>query len=210
VNVTLKPGAYLSDTVTASDVKLNGISAYEIDEISTKTVSGKQVQTAKIYFSLPKPEGSVTPPGSGVTVSGTVTSYLSDTETITVQLLRGDTVVYETTCMGMSAVYSFNDVKSDTYILRVTKERHLIGEYTLSVVNSDILQNVQLILKGDINMDEQVNIEDSLLLFRHSMMSQLYPVNYPGNMDFTTDGIIDLSDAVRLFRHNMLPDLYPI
>ena len=49
-----------------------------------------------------------------------------------------------------------------------------------------------------------------MLLFRHSMLPELFPISYAGNIDFTKDGSVDLSDAIHLFQHSMMPDLYPI
>ncbi len=65
-------------------------------------------------------------------------------------------------------------------------------------------------IKGDINGDGNVDINDAILLFRHSMLPELYPVSYPYSIDFTKDGNVDINDAILLFQHSMLPDLYPI
>lgn len=63
---------------------------------------------------------------------------------------------------------------------------------------------------GDLNGDETVDIEDAILLFRHSMLPELYPINYTGNIDYNHDGNVDIDDAILLFQYSMLPDLYPI
>ena len=63
---------------------------------------------------------------------------------------------------------------------------------------------------GDLNGDEQVDIEDAILLFRHSMLPDLYPIEYLGSIDFNHDDKVDIDDAILLFQHSMLPDLYPI
>lgn len=65
-------------------------------------------------------------------------------------------------------------------------------------------------IPGDINMDGEVDIEDALLLFRHSLNEDLYPVEYGGNMDFTGDGEVDIDDAVKVFRHSLNSELYPL
>ncbi len=65
-------------------------------------------------------------------------------------------------------------------------------------------------LLGDLDRDGLVNIQDALLLFRHSMLPVTYPISYNGSIDFTKDGCIDIHDASRLFRYSLLPDLYPI
>ncbi len=63
---------------------------------------------------------------------------------------------------------------------------------------------------GDIGGDGKVDISDALALFKYSMLSELYPVSYPGNMDFNHDGSLDISDALALFKYSMLPELYPL
>lgn len=65
-------------------------------------------------------------------------------------------------------------------------------------------------VKGDINGDGNVDIDDAILLFQHSMLPDMYPITYPYGMDFTKDGNIDIDDAIRLFQYSMLPDMYPI
>ena len=70
--------------------------------------------------------------------------------------------------------------------------------------------NVYTYIKGDIDGDEDVDIDDAVYLFGYSMIPEFYPVEYPGDMDFENDGDIDIDDAILLFNHSMLPDIYPI
>ncbi len=63
---------------------------------------------------------------------------------------------------------------------------------------------------GDINGDGLVEIADALLLFQHSLMPDVYPITYPGNVDFNYDDTLDISDALRLFQYSLMPDVYPI
>ena len=65
-------------------------------------------------------------------------------------------------------------------------------------------------LAGDINLDNTLDLQDAIYLFRHTMLSDVYPLNYKGNVDFEADGEINLQDAIYLFRHTMLGDMYPI
>jgi len=65
-------------------------------------------------------------------------------------------------------------------------------------------------IPGDINNDGSVDIGDSIALFRHSMLPNMYPINYPGSVDFNKDGFIDIADAILLFMHSMLPEQYPL
>ncbi len=65
-------------------------------------------------------------------------------------------------------------------------------------------------LLGDIDGNDTVDLDDAILLFQHSMLPELYPISYAGNVDFNKDGTVDIDDAVLLFQYSMLPDLYPI
>jgi len=63
---------------------------------------------------------------------------------------------------------------------------------------------------GDINNDGTVDINDAMALFQHSMLPDMFPIDYPGTLDMEKDGNIDISDAMRLFQYSMLPDMFPI
>ncbi len=65
-------------------------------------------------------------------------------------------------------------------------------------------------LLGDITGNNIVDIEDALKLFQHTMIPDLYPISYIGNIDFNKDGDVNIEDALSLFRYSMIPDLYPI
>ena len=70
--------------------------------------------------------------------------------------------------------------------------------------------SVRLQKLGDIDGNGTVDIDDAILLFQHSMLPELYPISYAGNVDFNKDGTVDIDDAVLLFQYSMLPDLYPL
>ncbi len=63
---------------------------------------------------------------------------------------------------------------------------------------------------GDITEDESVDINDALKLFQYSLMPDLYPISYSGDMDFNHDGKLDINDALKLFQYSLMPDLYPL
>lgn len=65
-------------------------------------------------------------------------------------------------------------------------------------------------LKGDIDGDEDVDLDDAVYLFGYSMIPDFYPTEYKGSMDFNKDGNVDIEDAILLFNYSMLPDVYPI
>ena len=93
-----------------------------------------------------------------------------------------------------------------------------ISANTVAKLNSIVLEStlesagitVYNYVIGDIDGDRDADLDDAVYLFGYSMLPNLYPVSYPGTMDFNKDGNIDLQDAMMLFRYSMLPDLYPL
>ncbi|MBE6599268.1 MAG: hypothetical protein E7638_07500 [Ruminococcaceae bacterium] len=80
---------------------------------------------------------------------------------------------------------------------------------TPGVTAAEDTANADRIL-GDVNGDGLVDIDDALHLFQHSILPDLYTVDYPGTLDHTGDGYVDIDDALYLFQYSMLPELYPI
>ncbi len=63
---------------------------------------------------------------------------------------------------------------------------------------------------GDINADESVDILDAIALFQHSMLPEMYLIDYPGTLDMDDSGALNIDDAIRLFRYSVMPEMYPI
>jgi len=65
-------------------------------------------------------------------------------------------------------------------------------------------------LLGDIDNNGVVDIQDAMALFQHSMLPEMFPIDYPGSIDLDKNGTVDLNDAMRLFQYSMLPEQFPI
>ena len=63
---------------------------------------------------------------------------------------------------------------------------------------------------GDINEDENIDMNDAILLLQYSMFPDIYSIEYLPSVDFTDDKNIDMNDAILLLQHSMFPDLYPL
>ncbi len=102
-----------------------------------------------------------------------------------------------------------DDAKEGAYAISMYS---LIKDNSVNIESATVSGSLIVIsdLIGDVNLDGKVNIEDALLLFRHSIMPDLYPITYPGSIDFTKDGAVNIEDALLLFRYSMMPDLYPL
>ena len=79
---------------------------------------------------------------------------------------------------------------------------------TANVTNGGVEISNQML--GDIDLDEDVDIHDAILLFRHCTLPETYPIDYKGSVDFDNSGSVDIADAILLFRYSVLPEIYPI
>ncbi len=82
------------------------------------------------------------------------------------------------------------------------------GEPKASVVAQVIPES----LKGDINIDESVDINDAILMYNHITNPTQYPIEYTGSLNFDGDAEnkVDINDIIYLFGHSILPRLYSV
>ena len=152
-----------------------------------------------IFFTVP-----TTP--DGVNVSGTLKSAGDKAGDATVISLTksGDTdASYSTSIPSVasgkveSQPYEFSDVELGTYVMSVSKSNHITREYTVVVSDSDVTQDVEIILKGDVNGNGSINIIDLNLVNAHFKGTKLITDPYilkvadvSGN-----DGVIKITDV---------------
>ncbi len=139
----------------------------------------------------------------GVKVSGKITSYLSDTDPISVLLMQDGKVKKNVNVKGNSAEYSFDDVEAGTYTMLVTKKNHVNREYTMTVAGADVTKDVKLCPKGDVNGDGETDIMDCSLAQRYIReLTDLDPYQIAcGDVSGTGDGELDIQDVSRILRH---------
>ena len=101
-------------------------------------------------------------------VTGTVKSFGSDTDTVTVQLFKSGSsaAAYSTTVKGNSASYTLSNVALGTYTVKVTKKNHVTREYTLTVTAGTNTQNAEIWLSGDVNADGIRDMTDVVQICR--------------------------------------------
>ena len=112
--------------------------------------------------------GAVTKP-KGVEVSGTITSYGSKTDTITVQLIEAGLTepAYEAIVTGNSAAYSFETVPTGEYTLKVMKKGHAPWTEEIAVDGSAVTKDVTIYLIGDVNRDGKIDANDMQRIYAH-------------------------------------------
>lgn len=136
----------------------------------------------------------------GVKVSGTITSYGSDSDDVTVQLIEvGHTEpAYETPVTGTSAAYSFETVPAGNYTLKVMKKGHAPFTKEITVGDSNVTENVTIYLIGDVNRDGNVDLYDLLTLQQYLAKNITLTETQLLISDVTKDDKVDLYDLLTL------------
>ena len=139
----------------------------------------------------------------GVTVSGTVKSYNSDTDDVIIELFKegNETATYSTSVKGNIANYTIDGVEPGTYVMKISKANHITREYAIDVLNSNIEQDATINPKGDVTGDGKVNTFDIVKI-------KLYAKNKTGLdgyellcADITGDGRVNTFDVVKAKLH---------
>lgn len=131
-------------------------------------------------------------------VKGTVKSYLSEDDAVTIQLIKLGKVEYETTVKGNNAEYSFADVKSGIYTLKVSKNAHADREYTIKVSSADVVKDAELFPMGDVNSDGIVSIVDATIVQKYIVNMETLSDYQKQTADVNYDGIISVHDATNI------------
>ena len=155
------------DTILAAkediSVALTGLDA---DSYTWRISEYSQIyENMVIYFEFTCEEASQT----GVSLSGTVTSFGDESEKTTVQLFPSgsNTPAFSVMLTGNTAKYSFAGVSAGTYTMKVMKNNHVTREYTVTVSTENVAQDVEIWLLGDVNGDGTINVKDKKLIFNH-------------------------------------------
>ena len=140
---------------------------------------------------------------TGVTVSGTATSFGSETDNVILQLIAEgySEADYEVMVQGNSAKYSIDGVAEGTYTLRVVKNNHIARSYTVTVDTDDVTQDVTVNLFGDATGDGKVNMKDWSRLYNHISEVELLSDYGLSCADVNQDGKINMKDWARLYAH---------
>lgn len=166
--------------------------------LTTKTVGDK------VYYSGFRIRIPCWTQGSGRTVSGTVTTFLDDTDAVKVTLTReGDsTPSYARVVYGNTATYTFDSVAEGTYILSVSKKNHVTRTETVVVGATAVTKNMKVHPIGDINGDGKVTTLDYMKVnayVKGTVTLTEYEMKCADVIG--TDGKVTTADAMRINAH---------
>ena len=157
--------------------------------------------------------GAVTKP-KGVNVSGTIKSYGSASEVVTVTLLQGTSIIGSPQMLtGVSGsapydqAYSFATVPAGTYTLKVEKKGHAPWTESITVGTDNIAKDVTVYLWGDVNRDGAVTAADAQEIQRNAAkLSSSYDTEsnksyWTLRADVNRDGKVTAADAQEIQRN---------
>ncbi len=137
-----------------------------------------------------------------VSISGKITSYLSETDEITIEFIKyGETDVSKTIVVtGNNATYSIESILSGVYTVRISKNNHATREYENMVIKEGEL-NFKICPIGDVNGDGRITVVDYNKVLRHVKKIDLL-TGYElicADVDFNTK--INVVDYNKILRH---------
>ena len=189
-------GSMIGGTVTAtSGTKLEKGTYYDSYQNYDGEYDGSSKTVLKFVHEAPA--------SATYTVSGTATSFNSDTDNVTIQLiLKGySEAAYEAVVKGNSATYSIEGVAPGTYTMKVMKKNHVAREYEVTVEGSNVTQDVKIHLKGDINGDGKVTTKDWNAIYKHISKTELLTGYELACAEVTGDGKVTTKDWNALYKH---------
>ena len=136
---------------------------------------------------------------AGVTVSGTVTSFLTGNATVT--LLDNNDAVVATTAADAEGNYSFDAVAAGTYTLEVSKLNHVTREYEITVAAEAVEQDAKICPIGDATLDGKTNGKDWNRLYEHVNETAALEGYALACGDVTNDGKVNGKDWNRVYEH---------
>lgn len=235
--VTVNPGATVSGTVNDSSGKAVSGAAVELYKDGTKVgtpvttdSSGKytipDVSTGTYTLKAKSSNSSLNGSASvtvaagsisnadvtvakGFTVSGTIKSYGSASEAVTVTLTKQgettptltDTLTGASGSVPYSQNYSFPAVPAGDYTLKVEKKGHVTREYAIAVASDPVMQDVKICLLGDVDGNGSVNMVDYIKVRQHAQSVSFLTDYALACADVNGDGNVNMVDYIKVRQH---------
>lgn len=141
-------------------------------------------------------EGSIL---TGNMISGSVKSYGNSSEPVSIVLLQDGIEVDKT--LSVDGSYRFTSVSQGKYTIEVSKTNHATRDYEISMENTDIEQNLQITLLGDVTGDGKIKIGDYAKILAHVRGTTVLTGYEFVCADVTGDGKVKIGDYAKVLAH---------
>ena len=137
-------------------------------------------------------------PVLGANVSGSISSFGSASDDITVQLIPAGAPepAYETIVRGNYANYLIENVPAGAYTLRVTKNGHMVFNTSIAVVGTEVTRNVTMSIAGDVASDGDVDKDDAQTILKFITGHEI-AIN-TDTIDVNRDGEVNIRDSAMI------------
>ena len=132
----------------------------------------------------------------GITLSGSITTG-TEAET-SIELLKDGEVI---TTVTVSGTYAIENLMAGTYTLKVSKANHITREYTVTVEDEAVTQDVKIHLIGDIDGNGKVNTGDVAKLNAHLKGTNKITDEYQLLCANVNGGSLNMGDTAALYGH---------
>ncbi|MEE3493355.1 dockerin type I domain-containing protein [Ruminococcus sp.] len=199
------PHLSASDTFMAGktySVRLNiyGNTGYKIDTSYT-TVYINDVKATNTYGYgtnyIGKSKTFTVP--AGATVSGSVTSYLTTTDAVTIKLVNPSNGAVVKSASTTSGSYSISEVPNGSYILQASKHNHVDRDYEITV-SGNTTQDVKICPIGDANMNGRVQSNDATAAYKHTQSIEKLEGYAFLCADVNKNGKVQSNDATAIYQ----------
>ena len=133
------------------------------------------------------------------TISGKVVSGAEGE--VTIELIADGETVASVTASGKEGTYSIVEVAAGTYTLKVSQLNHVTREYTVTVGEEDLTQDVKIHLIGDIDGNGKINVGDVSKLNGHIKGSSPLTDEYMILCANVNGGKLNMGDVSVLYAH---------
>ena len=139
---------------------------------------------------------------SEVSISGTVTSFLSETDEITVEFIKhGETEPTITLVLkGNKTTYNIESILSGVYNVRVSKNNHVTRVYENVVIKAGEL-DFKICPVGDVNGDGKITVIDYSNVLKHVKKTTILDGYALKCADVDFNEKINVTDYAKILRH---------
>lgn len=183
---------YNNGTVQKAAVDPETVSVPDLTTYGEKTVT--------LLWDAQTVEYTITVAATGSLLEGSVHSGGSNADEVVLNLYR---VGEETSCYRTTSLddhYVMEGVTPGSYTLTVSKVDHVTREYSVTVAQGQTVQDVWIVLRGDVTTDNRVNIGDVAKVYSHIRNAASITDPYLQQAaDVNGDGKINIGDAAGIY-----------